>query len=148
MASDILKRLKFDNATINTVKIYIRYHDTDIAPTPKAVRRAMNKIGPDYFTGVLLLKRADTLAQSTYQREEKLNRLATLQTIYEQIKATNQCITLKDLKITGTDLIKLGIPKGQIIGKTLNTLLDDVIDTPDHNDIDYLTQKAKEINKL
>jgi tRNA nucleotidyltransferase (CCA-adding enzyme) len=148
MSADILKRLKFDNDTITNVKTYIRYHDTDIAPTPQAVRRAMNKIGPDYFPGVLLLKRADALAQSTYKREEKLSHLDTLQSIYEEILDGNQCITLKDLEITGTDLINLGFPKGKTIGTTLNALLDDVIDNPDHNTHDFLIAKAKEIKQI
>jgi tRNA nucleotidyltransferase (CCA-adding enzyme) len=142
MSVDILKRLKFDNNTIKEVRTYILYHDTEILPTEKAVRRAINKIGPDYFPGVLAIKLADTLAQSNYKREEKLDRLKKLEAIYKEIQEKHQCTSLKDLQITGTDLINLGIPKGKTIGLVLNELLEDVIDNPEHNTYDYLSKKA------
>jgi tRNA nucleotidyltransferase (CCA-adding enzyme) len=147
MASAILKRLKFDNATIREVTTYILYHDTDIQPTETAVRRAINQIGSDYFAGVLALKEADALAQSDYKREEKLTHLETLGHLYQKIIAEHQPTSLKDLKITGHDLIKLGCPQGKYIGNILTALLDDVIDNPDHNTADYLEEKASELIK-
>ena len=43
------------------------------------------------------------------------------------------CFTIKDLDITGVDLIEYGL-KGAEIGNTLNTLLDIVIENPKLND--------------
>ena len=54
-ATQVLKRLKFDNDTINKVKKYVKYHDYKIEATPRAVRRALNKIGKEYFQEVLEL---------------------------------------------------------------------------------------------
>lgn len=71
MAGEILRRLKFDNDTITRVKTYIRHHDDQIDPNPRAVRRSAGRIGEDYFNGVLELKRADCLAQSMYMRDRK-----------------------------------------------------------------------------
>ena len=52
-AEAILRRLKFDNDTMNKVKKYVKYHDYKIEATPRAVRRALNKIGKEYFEQVL-----------------------------------------------------------------------------------------------
>ena len=59
-----MHRLKFDNDTLNKVKVYVRYHDLRPELTEKSVRRAVSKVGADAFAEVLKLKMADTLAQS------------------------------------------------------------------------------------
>ena len=142
MAFDVLKRLKFDNDTITKVRKYVQYHDYDIEPNPKSVRRAINKIGEAYFAQVLVLKKADALAQSTYQREEKLEHLATVWNLYEEILNQRQCVSLKTLAITGNDLIALGVPKGKMIGSMLQELLEDVIQNPEHNTHEFLVEYA------
>ena len=142
MAFDVLKRLKFDNDTITKVRKYVQYHDYDIEPNPKSVRRAINKIGEAYFAQVLVLKKADALAQSTYQREEKLEHLATVWNLYEEILKQRQCVSLKTLAITGNDLIALGVPKGKMIGSMLQELLEDVIQNPEHNTHEFLVEYA------
>lgn len=145
MAFDILKRLKFDNDTITKVRKYVAYHDYDIQPDARAVRRAINKIGEEYFAPVLALKRADALSQSTYQREDKLERLAVIEKLYEEILQQRQCVSLKTLAITGNDLIDLGVPKGKMIGSILQELLEDVIQNPEHNTQEYLVKTAKKM---
>ena len=143
MAAEILKRLKFDNDTIARVRKYIRYHDDDIHPTDKSVRRAVNKVGEEYFGGLLELRRADCLAQSMYMREEKLDNLDKVERIYKKILADKQCISLKSLAITGNDLLEAGAPQGKKVGEILSALLEDVLEEPSHNTYEYLLKKAK-----
>lgn len=145
MAVDILRRLKFDNDTIDKVQKYVRYHDYKPEPNARAVRRAINKIGAAYFPQVMEIRRADTLAQSSYQREEKLERIDQIERLYAEIMEKNQCISLKTLEITGNDLIALGVPKGKRIGEILNRLLDEVLQNPENNTHEFLTEKAKEL---
>ena len=145
IAVRILRRLKFDNDTIEKAGRYIRYHDYSIEPTPKAVRRAVNKIGTDCFAQVLEIKHADTLAQSDYLREQKLTLLSQISDIYKEIMEQNQCVSLKTLKISGNDLIALGVPKGKQIGELLQLLLEDVLQTPEHNDRDYLMEACRRL---
>jgi tRNA nucleotidyltransferase (CCA-adding enzyme) len=47
-------------------------------------------------------------------------------------------VTLKDLKINGIDLIKLGFQEGKTIGLILNDLLDQVIANPELNEKEIL----------
>lgn len=145
MAVDILKRLKFDNDTITKVQKYVKYHDYNAEPNAKAVRRAINKIGEEYFLQVLELRRADTLAQSAYLQKEKLERIDKIAVLYTEIMEKQQCVSLKTMEITGNDLIALGVPKGKQIGAVLNELLEDVIQNPEHNTHAYLMEKAKSL---
>lgn len=145
MAAGILRRLKFDNDTITKVQKYIRYHDYKPEPNARAVRRAVNKIGAEYFEQVMALWRADTLAQSSYERQRKLAHIDAVEQLYTEIMESNQCISLKTLEITGNDLIALGVPKGKQIGVLLNQLLEEVLQEPGHNTHEYLMQKAREI---
>ncbi len=145
MAAGILRRLKFDNDTMTKVQKYIRYHDYKPEPNARAVRRAVNKIGAEYFRPVMALWRADTLAQSSYERQRKLAQIDAVEQLYTEIMERNQCISLKTLEITGNDLLALGVPKGKQIGALLNQLLEDVLQEPEHNTHEYLMQKAREI---
>ncbi len=145
MALDILKRLKFDNDTIDKVQKYVRYHDYKPEPDARAVRRAANKIGAEYFPQVMEIWRADILAQSDYQRSENLARVCRVGQLYAEIMEKNQCISLKTLQITGSDLLALGVPKGKRIGEILNQLLDEVLQNPANNTRGYLLEKAKKI---
>ena len=94
---------------------------------------------------MLELKRADTLAQSCYQRQEKLDQIDKVEELYEQILQKKECVSLKTLQITGNDLIALGVPKGKEIGRILNSLLEEVLIDPQNNTPEYLIQKAKKM---
>lgn len=143
MAAEILKRLKFDNETITRVRIYIRHHDDQINPNAKSVRRSMGKIGEEYFRGVLELKRADCLAQSMYMREEKIEGIDRVEALYQEILDKKQCVSLRDLAISGDDLIALGVPQGRKVGEILSKLLAEVIEDPSRNTRAYLLERAK-----
>lgn len=95
MAEEILRRLKFDNDTIDTVRRLVEFHDygNNVKPTPAIVRRAMNRIGEDIFAKLLIVKRADIVAQSEYLRGEKLDLVDSWDREYRSIIARGQCIS-------------------------------------------------------
>lgn len=154
MARKIMRRLKFDNDTIDKVYRVTLYHDYDIDLNPdfdhlghieipdKYVRRAILRMGADIYPMYLKVHAADVAAQSEFMKEKKLEFLAEINRIYQKIQAAGQCVTLKDLAITGNDLIDIGIPSGKKIGKILRLLLEDVIDHPQHNEREYLLKEA------
>ena len=145
MAQAILKRLKYDNATIRQVVPLVQWHDTQIRLTAPAVRRAIVKIGEDLFPLLLEVKQADLLAQSTYQREEKQQKLDTLRSIYEQIIERGDCLGFKTLAVNGSDLIALGVRPGRELGAILAQMLEEVLNNPEHNDKDYLVKRFANI---
>lgn len=147
MAVTILRRLKFDNNTIGLVRKLVRYHDFSMGITPniKIVRRTINKIGEDAFPALFEVGRADILAQSNYQREEKLKNMENWELLYEEICEKNQCVSLRNLAITGTDLIAAGMKPGKELGDILQQLLKLVIEEPEMNTKECLLEEAKRL---
>lgn len=144
MTVQILKRLKFDNDTIDKVSRIVRYHDERIRASESGVRHAVNRIGADIFPMLSAVQYADIYAQSDYHREEKLQNLAEIQKIYEGILEGQECLSLKDLAVTGSDLIALGIPAGKEIGVLLNELLELVLEEPRRNTREELLAVCRE----
>lgn len=141
----ILKRLKFDNDTISKVTKLVQYHDYRIVAKPKSVRRAVNKIGKELFPYYQEVRKADTLAQSEYMREEKLQNIQEVEECYQEILRKEECVCLKELAITGSDLIADGMKPGKEIGRVLNALLERVIEEPELNTKEQLLALKKEI---
>lgn len=147
MAKSIMRRLKFDNDTIHTVYRLVLYHDytNDMDPDLRLVRRTMNKIGEDIFPLLFQVKRADILAQSDYRRKEKLERLKKWEELYDQVLEKKQCVSLKDLAVTGHDLIAVGIKPGKGLGDILQNLLQMVLDDPECNTKEKLLAEAEKL---
>ncbi|HAL03353.1 MAG TPA: CCA tRNA nucleotidyltransferase [Lachnospiraceae bacterium] len=138
MSKDILRRLKFDNDTIDRVYNFSLYHDRKIEHSEKAMRRALNKIGEKNFPYLFDIKYADTMAQSNYLREEKLEDIKALREIYASVMEKRQAYKISDLAVDGKALINEGIQPGKQIGEILSNMLEDVIEEPAHNDKEYL----------
>ncbi len=138
IAKEVLRRLKFDNDTRNKVTRLVCYHDYRMPASAKNVRRAMNRIGEDLFPSYMEVRRADVLAQSLYQREEKIKNLDEIEALYQEITEAKQCVSLKHLAVSGKDLIAAGMKPGKEIGACLNDLLEQVIEEPALNEKEKL----------
>ena len=144
IAKTVMKRLKFDNDTIRKVTNLVAYHDYRMEPTGANVRRAMHEIGVELFPYYLAVRLADTKAQSSYERRGKLENIIQIRELYRNALRNKECVTLKDLAVTGTDLINLGIAPGKKLGTLLNELLDMVIEDPAWNQKGKLCDYVKE----
>ncbi len=138
IAGEVLTRLKFDNATKDKVAKLVQYHDYSIPETYKGVRKAASRIGPELFPLLFPIKRADMAAQSGYMQAEKLRALEHVEEMYREILAATQCLTLKDLAVSGRDLIGAGMKPGREMGETLERLLALVLENPECNTKEYL----------
>ena len=134
----IMRRLKFDNATMDQVKRIVLYHDARPQPDERQIRRLLHRAGEDIFPGLLQVMGADILAQSEYRKMEKLVNLERVHQVYDEILKRKDCISLKNLQVTGKDLIAAGMEPGKKIGEILNQMLEDVLETPEHNEREYL----------
>lgn len=144
IAKTVMKRLKFDNDTIRKVTKLVAYHDYRMEPTGANVRRAMHEIEVELFPYYLAVRLADTKAQSSYERRGKLENIIQIRELYRNALRNKECVTLKDLAVTGTDLINLGIAPGKELGTLLNELLDMVIEDPAWNQKGKLCDYVKE----
>ena len=145
VARKILRRLKFDNDTTDRVCRLILCHDDNPPLQERAVRRAIYRNGVDQYPLLFAVKRADMLAQSAYRREEKTEYLKEYEEIYEQIMAKRQCLSIKELAVTGTDLIADGMQPGKAIGETLKQLLEHVLEHPEDNTKEKLMEQVHNI---
>jgi tRNA nucleotidyltransferase (CCA-adding enzyme) len=141
-AKNILRRLKFDNETTDTVYRLIKWHDYRFTLTPSAMRRAVNKIGEDIMDLLFEVKKADADAQNPITSDEKIKVLEEAYELFVQIQKDKECVNLKMLSINGKDLIDLGFKPGIRIGEILNALLDAVLEDPALNESKALKEMA------
>jgi tRNA nucleotidyltransferase (CCA-adding enzyme) len=143
LSLDILKRLKFDNKSIDIIIKLIQYHDIKIEPDSLSIRKALKTLGIEAFPLLLEVKKADIRAQNTKYLESRLADLDNIKCMADSIIEANQCYSLSALAVSGNDLIDLGIKQGKKIGFILNELLDMVIDNPELNTYSNLCKIVK-----
>ena len=140
MARKILRRLRFDNDTTRNVCKLVKFHDQKLSLKPEKLRKSIVKIGPELFPLLLEVKEADMLAQSDYKREEKKKELEDVRRVYKQILEAKDCLSLKELAVTGKDLIDAGMKPGKELGETLQNLFEYVLEHPEKNHKEELLQ--------
>lgn len=147
MAGKILRRLKFDNDTIHMVCRLVMYHDygNNTELDARLVRRAVNKIGEDAFPLLFPVKYADICAQSNYRKEQKLAWLEEWKRLYAGEKEKQHCLSLKQLAVTGSDLIAVGMKPGRALGDLLQKLLELVLEDPSLNEREKLLAEAEKL---
>ena len=144
MAKTILRRLKFDNATIDLVTKMVKHHD-DRPETPNSVRRMFSAIGFENVPMLLEMKRADLMGQSTYQRESKMALVDYYEAQYQECLENQTCLAKKDLALNGSDLIAMGMKQGKELGLVIDQLFDAVIENPELNEKEKLMQLAHKL---
>lgn len=146
IAEKILKRMKYDNKTIDKVLLLVKYHDYEIKHR-KQIKRLLNFIGEESLRDLLKVKEADIKAQNPDFYEARHIELIKAEAEIDEIISEQQCFTIKNLKIDGIDLIQLGIAQGIEIGIILNKLLELVLDDPELNEkvklIDIVEKRFK-----
>ncbi len=148
LARNVLSRMRLDNHTIRRVLRIVEWHDYGMSGdiNKPALRKAICKMGGiDYFSDILKMRYADTMAQSDFLREEKLARIRQMEQMYHEMISAADCMTIKQLKIDGNDLRRMGIAPGKEMGIILNQLLDDVLEEPEHNNVEYLMHKVEKL---
>lgn len=146
MAHQILRRLKLDNDTIQRVERLVEWHDygLDGQVTKNALRKALNRMGPDLFEDYRRLRWADLMGQSDYRRAQKEEDMTHLEQLYREIMEKGECLSIKELEIDGRRLKELGIEPGPCMGRILQMLLQQVLEEPERNRAEELEPLALE----
>ena len=136
LADTMLRRLRVDNATRETVVRLVAWHDRYIPRTDRGLRRALRELGETDLRRLLEVKRADNLAQAPecHGIQQEIDRA---ERIMERLLAEDACVSLKQLAVSGRDLMALGA-SGPAIGAGLELLLNAVIDERVENTKDAL----------
>ena len=136
MAGPILRRLRYSNFDSERISTLIRHHWTDILESEPSVRRAIRDFGPElYFELVQLMKADNSSKAPQFVVPSYYDRLSE---IGKSVISRGLCCTLKELAVDGNDLIAAGYRPGVRIRKTLDLLLEAVIDGRVNNTKDEL----------
>ncbi|MDE6851479.1 MAG: HD domain-containing protein [Lachnospiraceae bacterium] len=144
LASQIMQRLTFDRETMDTVSRLIACHDRQIPPVSKSVRKAASQIGRDLMPLLTLMQCADVLSQNPDTIEPKLARILAVEELYQSILQTEAPLSVKELAISGKDLIAIGMEPGPQMGVLLGNLLEMVLENPERNTREELLELAKQ----
>ncbi|MBQ2238652.1 MAG: CCA tRNA nucleotidyltransferase [Lachnospiraceae bacterium] len=144
MAAEVIKRMKLDNHTLHDVCTLVRHHDDwfQLPIRKSALKRKLNKIGPELFSQLLKLNKADSLGQAPQTWEEKDEYLKQVRLVFDEVMQEEECFSLKDLAVSGADLIAAGIKPGKEMGELLKELLEEVISHPENNQKEILLDLA------
>lgn len=146
MTKKILSNLRFDNNTIKIVCKLIEHHlvlNVNNMPTKYEIKKLINDVGKDNIHLLFELQRADI--NSLDNPKPFLKKVNYAETLVNDILQNNEPITIKDLKVTGEDLITiLNLKPGKVIGDTLNYLLDRILAEPNLNSRESLLDLGKE----
>lgn len=141
----ILNRLKVDNNTKNQVLTLIKYHDLDLQPTEKYVKKLCYKLGDlQMVKKLILVQRADNYGQAPLHNE-RVDKFNQIDEIIKKLEQEKLSFSLKDLAVNGTDLLSLGF-QGKEIGSALNLLLEAVINEEINNTKEDLITYLKDKN--
>ena len=137
-ARSVLKGLRLDNNTVNTVTqiIYHSKNNGQIDENDIAVREAIYKLGPRLMENLFVFEAAQIQMKEDVTgltMRGARNHLKTIMRIYEEVLSRGDCVTIRDLDITGSDLLKLGL-SGKQVGETLEWLIHIVLENPKLND--------------
>ncbi len=147
MAKKIMERLKFSRKEIDLVSKLVRNHmffsDTELI-TLSAVRRIITKIGKEHIWDLMNLRECDRVGTN---KKETSYRLRKYHAMIEE--ALRDPISVSQLKINGEYMMNnLGIKAGPRMGWILNALLEEVLDAPEKNSVDHLSDLVKSLNML
>lgn len=138
LASDpaaLLTRLKCSNREIERGRAIGQWRER--YPDPRdlpAVRRWLSAAG-DAADDLLALVPALDPARFPFP-------LARLPEVVAAIRAAGDPLTLKDLAVTGDDLLAAGVRPGLAVGETLQRLLAEVLEDPRRNTREYLLSRV------
>ena len=139
-----LRKLTYDNETIAKVKKLVEIHDRDLVLTEHAMRKAISEIGKELMPLLFLVKFCDAYAKNPVYLEGKLLHLTKCIDLWEHVVQTGAAVSLKDLEVSGKDIIHLGMQPGPQIGILLSELLEHVLEYPTDNQREILLEIAAE----
>ncbi len=124
-----LTDMRLDAKTVRSASAGVRAAMASPLPhSSVGIKRLIANKGPD---AALCAAAADTALHGT----QAVN-------LVEQVLSGNECYALKDLAVTGNDLIECGFKKGVALGKALKDLLEHVIEHPEDNTRDCLLARV------
>lgn len=140
LAEEIMHRLRYDNASVNNVKLLISAH-SDRIQSEKQIRRLLSRMGEELFFRLIDVKNADNSAKRDFvlREAEEFDEIALAA---KRILSENACMKLSQLAVNGNDMAALGF-EGREIGEILRRLLALAVDGDIENSREAMLGYAK-----
>ena len=129
----------------------VEFHDMEIRPEPKNVRKRLNQFGEEFLRQWHVLKGADLSDHVCPPGKENM-RMDTMSRYQAYLPALDEVLTkesafkISDLAINGKDVMDhLGIKPGPEVGKLLSQALNDCMEEKVSNDRDDLLTYVKNL---
>lgn len=132
----ILKELKLDNDTIHQTKTLVSFWKMEIPADKPAIRHVMSGLSQELFEDLLCFQKV--FCSNPYQAQ-----LTVVEQFSEEILRAGDCIRLKDMAVTGRELMDAGMKPGPEMGAVLNRLFQMVLNRPECNNREYLMKSAE-----
>ena len=147
LTRQLLTRLRYPNAMIDAVCHLVEVHmfHYEESWTDAAVRRFVRRVGEENLPNLYSLRRADTYGLAA--KDPPSSFLAPLEKRVEETLKQGRALSIKDLAVSGNDLMTLGIPPGKRMGIILSELLETVLDDPAMNTREKLLEIAGKIHQ-
>jgi len=123
MAEDILRRLRAPNTLREQAVFLAEQHMTILEPDRQVLLKWVGKHGKDNIRRLLELQQADFHAKGTGETTDYFQKMLEL---LDSLMEEEPCLTAKDLKINGRDVLALGVDPGPLVGECMRFLLERV----------------------
>lgn len=143
IAERVLTKLRYPQRFTREVCTLVALHDIFTPPDRTAVHRFLCTCGPDLYGKLCILQRADIMAHSELGRK-RLEKLDYMMRFAEELRKSGAVYAVKDLEITGDDVISLGCRPGPEVGKVLDMLFEKYLSGEIMNNRDELLKTVKE----
>jgi len=136
MTAEIMSRLRFDKKTAASVTALVTDHMSRFAFLRKGgVKKLINRVGTENLDRLIRLQEADILGSAgPYDFTLLLDLVREINRVVNR----GEPLGVKDLAVSGRDLVSLGIEEGPEVGRILNKLLAKVWETPEINNREML----------
>jgi tRNA nucleotidyltransferase (CCA-adding enzyme) len=144
LADGALRRLRYPSELRERVVRIVRFHMFNVGKADTLhARRMLARYGESLALDLLDHKEADLLGKGREGARDgqELERLRRFREVVEHERSSPH--RLADLSVDGTDLIGLGYVPGPDLGRTLDALLEAVVDDPTLNRRETLLARAK-----
>lgn len=129
--TSMLKKLRFDNATIDRVARLVGAKALTVTPDRRSILMAMHELRPDSFFDTLAIRRADAVAvlqgceqvdSSGQITTDDIDEIDHIEQIARRLLSSGEYLTLRDLAVNGQDMQDAGY-EGKKIGQKLEQAL-------------------------
>ena len=138
MTRNIMNRLKFNKRQIQIVTKLVLYHDKEFPLKETELKRYIANFSREELELLFKLRYANTMAKNP----DFISDADRISSDFARVKSLlrkDETIRKNSLKITGKDIIKLGIEEKDI-GKIINDIYQKVLDNKLKNDKDVMIQ--------